>query len=953
MRTTLRAVAITYIAYLVITLLIITPLLNILPHRFVEKNFGRELHTKWVILNPFKLSLDVAEAQLNEPDGERFASLSEASVNLSVESIWQPGWVFDTLLVSELFANIVRKPEGDFNFSDMAGSDAAPAEEETEDSGIPGVTVHDFNIHSDALVYTDQTRVKPYSSRWNGLKIHVLDLSTVLEDGRPYSLDVYGEAGGSLHWEGTLSIPNAHSEGSLSLENLSMPILGNLAEPWLEFAIKDGRYGAKGLYEVSWKDEVSYRITEGQMGLSTVAIAPKSPADLPETSVQLKSLAIENITLDGSTETVGIDTITIDGLAVAGWQEGQRISLQELFLGTQPTESGAADPEEEEGEEEQKAEETGQNATEAGWSVALNKAQLINSNVRWRSEFTDPPLLDIQPLEASIEHVTWPLSGDSQLSLALSANQQASIAVDGVLALAAGNGSINYSLDGLPLTWFNPNLPEALKAHFSGGDIQIAGTVALGEFAPAQIGLDGAIRNFSVTREGAETTLTGWETVRFEGLSVDMEQHHLLLQKLTIDDYKGRLHIARDGSINAMNIWKEEVGEEAGEIVEDLTEDKPWTFSIPTVRITDSEVDFMDQSLPIEFRTVIGDLNGEIRGMATNPKESATIELKGSVDGYAPVALGGEFNPFDITADQDLDLTFDGIDMALLSPYSGTYVGYPIEQGLLTLHLHYTLQSSNLQGKNDLVIDQMKLGEKIESDKAVDIPLELGLAILTDSNGVIDMKVPVSGNVDDPAFSLGGVISKAFINILTKAITAPFSLLAGLVDSDEDLQRLTFASGSADLDDANRAKLGQLNEALQQRPGLSLVISGSLNLSADRERLQKDTVKAQLVAAGLPPEELASKGPAWEKAIAKRYQKLAEKSADNAEPTAREQYLHIARSIAVSDQQMIELSEQRAIAAKGYLINELGMAVDRAVVGKSDLDDESNLFSGVLLGIEN
>ena len=787
--------------------------------------------------------------------------------------------------------------------------------------------------------------VTPYSSRWNGLKIHVLDLSTVLEEGRPYSLDVYGEAGGSLHWEGTVSIPNAHSEGRLSLKNLSLPILWHLAEPWLEFEIKDGRYDMKGLYEVNWKDKVSYRITEGKIGLSTVNIAPKSPKELPETSVQLDSLGIEDITLDGSAERVGINTITIDGLAISGWQEGQRLSLQELFLGTQPTDPGAAPLEEDEAEEE--------DSTEIGWSVALNKAKLINSSMRWRSEFTDPPTLDIKPIDASIENVTWPLSGDSQLALGLAANQQAKISLDGVLALAQGDGSINYSLDGLPLAWFNPNLPEALKAQITGGNIQITGNVALGEFTPMQIGLDGAIRNFSATREGAEENLTSWETVRFEGLSVDMTQNNLLLQKLAIDDYKGRLHIAKDGSINAMNIWKEEVGEQAEEIAEDLSRNKPWTFSIPAVELTDSEIDFMDQSLPIVFRTVVGDLNGEILGMATNPTTAATIELKGSVDGYAPVALGGEFNPFDATADQELDLTFDGVDMALLSPYSGTYAGYPIEQGLLSLHLHYTLKSNELQGKNDLVINQLKLGKKIESDKAVDVPLELALAILTDSNGVIDMKVPVTGNVDHPEFSLGGVISNAFITILTKAVTAPFSLLAGLVDSDEDLQRLTFASGSAELDDANRAKLGQLNEALSHRPGLSLVISGSLNLSADRKRLQENTVNAQLIEAGLPQKELDNKGLAWEKAIANLYDALGEKFTNNPEATARELYLHIANSIQISDQQMIELSEQRALAVKSYLINEAGMETDRAVLGKSNLDEKSNLFSGVLLGIDN
>lgn len=945
MRTILRVAAIAYIAWLAICLVLVTPLLNILPHHFVEKNFGRELHTKWVILNPFKLSLDVADAQLDEPDGERFASLSRASVNLSMASIWQPGWVFDTLLVSDLFANIVRTPSGDFNFSDMAASEAEPAQEEDEEGGIPGLTVRDFSIHSDALIYTDQGRERPYSSRWNGLKLHVLDLSTVLEEGRPYNLDVYGEAGGGLHWEGTLSIPKAYSEGKLSLENLSMPVLWHLAEPWLEFEIKDGRFGAQGLYEVSWKDEVSYRITEGKMGLSTVAVAPKAAEQLPDTSVQLKSLDIADITLDGSTETVGINSITVDGLAVAGWQEGQRISLQELFLGAQPAATGATAPAEAAAGEDSPG--------EAGWRVALGKAQLINSSVSWRSEFTDPPLLDISPIAASIENVNWPLSGDSQLALSLAANQQVKITADGILALAPGNGSINYSLDGLPLTWFNPNLPEALKAHFTGGEVQVAGTVALGEFAPLQIGLDGAINNFSATREGDEDILTGWETVRFEGLAVDMEQNNLVLQKLAIDDYQGRLHIAPDGSINAMNVWKAEVGEQVEEIAQELTEDDPWNFSIASVSITDSEIDFMDQSLPITFRTVVGDLNGEIKGMATKPVAPATIEIKGSVDGYAPVALDGEFNPFDITANQDLGLTFDGVDMALLSPYAGTYAGYPIEQGLMTLHLHYTLQDSKLKGKNDLVIDQLKLGKKIDSDKAVDIPLELGLALLTDSNGVIDMKVPVSGNVDDPSFSLGSVIAGAFINVLTKAITAPFSILAGLVNSEEDLQRLTFASGSAELNDANKAKLAQLNEALQQRPGLSLRVAGSLNLSADRERLQKETVKMQLIDDGLPVEELDSKGPAWEKAIARRYKKLPEKIAGQTEPTARQQYLHIASSISISDQQLLELSEQRAIAAKSYLINELGMAVDRAVVGKSDLDAKNNLFSGVSLGIDN
>ena len=247
----------------------------------------------------------------------------------------------------------------------------------------------------------------------------------------------------------------------------------------------------------------------------------------------------------------------------------------------------------------------------------------------------------------------------------------------------------------------------------------------------------------------------------------------------------------------------------------------------------------------------------------------------------------------------------------------------------------------------------MKLGEKIDSDKAVDVPLELALALLTDSNGVIDMQVPVSGNIDDPEFDVGSVIFNAFLNLITKAITAPFTLLANLVNSEEDMQRLTFASGSADLDEANKTKLTQLTEALKQRPGLSLVISGRLNIPADRERLQKNTLKKQLLEAGLSAEALDNKGPDWEKAIGKRYKSLPGNSGQPAATSPREQYLQVAKTIEVTDSQMIELAGQRAVAVKRYLVNESQLDANRAVVEQTALDDEAQLFSGVELSIGN
>jgi hypothetical protein len=369
--------------------------------------------------------------------------------------------------------------------------------------------------------------------------------------------------------------------------------------------------------------------------------------------------------------------------------------------------------------------------------------------------------------------------------------------------------------------------------------------------------------------------------------------------------------------------------------------------------VNNSEIDFMDESLPIKFRTVIGQLNGEILGISTDPGSQTQVDIRGSVDGYAPVTLQGTAKPFREPPDLDLDLSFDGVDLALLTPYSGTYAGYAIDRGLLKLDLNYTLADSQLEGHNSVVIDQLKLGDKVESDKAADLPLELAVALMTDSNGVIDIQVPVSGNIDDPSFDIGGVVTKAFFNLITKAVTAPFTLLANLVGSEEDLQRLSFKTGSAALDEASKTKLDQLNMALTERPALKLVIAGRLNLKADRERLQQLALRQQMLDEGLPAEAIDSRSEKWEASVEKRFATLPPAGGDAPEPNTAQQYDAIAANVNVPDGDLLELAEARSVAVKSYLVNERQLGASRAAIEQTQLDNDKHNFSGVELSLGN
>lgn len=934
MRKLLRVAVIAYVSYLVIALLVVTPALNVLPHWFLKDTYSRELRTGWVLFNPFTLSLDIHDAELFDDTGEPFLAFSEASVNLSLDSLWQPGWVFDALLLRDLKLDVVRLDPDEYNFSDLLAADAAvETPEAAPDAPLPALTVRDVDLHSATLALTDRTREPAYTSRWNDLRVRLTDVSTVFDELRPFSVEIEADGGGILQWQGDISVAGGTSSGHWSLAGFDLVNLWQFAKPWLAFELKQGRLSVEGDYRLDWTDTPAYTVSNGRISLSNLDIQPQRPQQLPDTAIGVEALDISGIAVDGATRKVALDTVTLEKLAASTWRDGAKVTLQDLFTVTLP-ESPAT------------AEDSG-----PPWTVSLNKAQLRNGSLQWRSEYTDPQQLDITPIEGTVEHLTWPLSGDTRLSLGLSVNDQTQLSAQGTLALATGVGAFEYTLEALPLPWFNPILPKPLKATITGGLLALKGEAALQDFAPTTIALDVKIREFAARQAEEEVTLTGFDLLHLDGVAVDMTQHTLALRKLAVDNYTGRLHIRQDGSINAANVWKREVGDEAQQLADELTENKPWRFSLPLVQVSDSAIDFMDESLPIQFRTVIGDLEGEVRNLGSDPGTTATVDLEGSVDGYAPVALKGEIAPMASPADLDLRLTFDGVDMALLSPYTGTYAGYKIDRGLLDLDLHYTLNNNQLQGDNAIRIEKLKLGEKVASDRAVDLPLELALAILTDSNGVIDLAVPVKGDVKNPQFDIGSVISKAIINVITKAITAPFSLLAGLVDTEEDLQRINFSSGSAKLSDKNQEKLKELAAALSQRPQLSLVITGRLNLATDRARLQRNALRARLLEDGLSADEIKTRGPDWEKAIADLYEALPDRGAAGPEPSAREQATTVEKSIAIPDEQLTELAGQRAVAVKLFLLTDAGLAPERAVVGQSSVKDSENTFSGVELGI--
>ena len=280
------------------------------------------------------------------------------------------------------------------------------------------------------------------------------------------------------------------------------------------------------------------------------------------------------------------------------------------------------------------------------------------------------------------------------------------------------------------------------------------------------------------------------------------------------------------------------------------------------VRLQNAKLDFADLSLRPQFAAKIYELNGVITGLSTKRDARSQIELDGRIDEFGLARVRGQLNPFAPTDNTDLNVVFKNVDMVSASPYTMKFAGYKVAEGKISLDLQYKVRNRQLDGTNQVVLDKLTLGERIDSPDALKLPLELALAILKDSDGRIDLGLPVSGDMNDPQFSYGALIWKAVGNVLTKIVTAPFRALGNLLGISADkLESIDFDPGSAVLLPPEREKLKQVAQILAKREQLKLAVPGQYS-DTDGAALRAQAVRRAVAAkAGIKLEAGEEPGP--------------------------------------------------------------------------------------------
>ncbi|WP_233511211.1 DUF748 domain-containing protein [Dyella psychrodurans] len=262
---------------------------------------------------------------------------------------------------------------------------------------------------------------------------------------------------------------------------------------------------------------------------------------------------------------------------------------------------------------------------------------------------------------------------------------------------------------------------------------------------------------------------------------------------------------------------------------------------IGQITLANGNLNYTDNFIKPNYTANITQLAGKIGAFGTDTSDKpADVTLQGQLDDNSPVNIDGTINPLTPVAFLDIKAKADGVELTHLSPYSGKYAGYPITKGRLTMDVHYQLDQGKLNADNHIFLTQLTFGDRIEGPGVSHLPVKLAVALLKDSNGNIDIHVPVSGSLNDPHFSIGGVIWQAFVNLIKRAVTAPFRLLASSMGGGgQDLGYVEFGPGSNVLDAQATQRLDQIVVMLDKKPALKLDITGRVDPSLDQDGLRK------------------------------------------------------------------------------------------------------------------
>lgn len=820
-----------FIAYTLAGFLLAPGLLEKVLSDKVSEKLHLQARVKELRINPLALSVELKDFTIH--DGPRqLIGLERLYLNVDATSLFRWAIAMDEVHLDKPYVNAVLAANGELNLLKLVPPD------DKEPSPEIRWLIHDFKLNGGAIDFTDEGKKPALKSRMEPLNLALQEISSLPDRSGGYQLVAESGRGGRFAWKGELGLKPLKSRGHITIEGIDLPFFSQLSPTPLPVTVKAGVLGLSTDYRLeTGKGPLSVRLEQGTATLKDLELAANGPQ--ADRLLKLPVLQVSGIAMRYPEQLASVAEVRLTGgeLEVVREASGQLNWLKAINSVPPAKPSKPA---------------TTAEAPAKPWTASLEQLVLEKFTVHARDEGVKPAFAtEIRDIELRLKGLSQNLqqSIDVELDAAIGESGKIHVAGDAIPGSPRFEGDID--LQGLALAPLQTYIKDVAQIELKSGALATQGRL---RFSPAEkpsMTYSGTaeVTQVLVHDQKMDERLLSFDRLAFRNIDFRQVPDRLSIQQIHAGSLFGRVIINADRTVNlgTLAVDAKTPAAKSGAPA------KPFPVRIGKVSFSDSSLAFADMSMRPEFATGIEKLKGEITGLNSEEITRANIKLEGRVDRYGKAAISGQINPLAKDLFADIGVNFKNVELTTLTPYSAKFAGYRIDKGQLNLDLHYNIVKRALKAENKVVLNQLTLGDKVDSPDAMHLPLKLALALLKDSHGVIDIDLPITGSLDDPEFKYGRVLWKAFVNLLTKAATAPFRMLADLAGgNEEEMKSVLFPLGNATLPDTEIAKLEKIAKALAQRPALSLEVRGLADSRHDALSIRTQRFNEAARQRGLP-----------------------------------------------------------------------------------------------------
>lgn len=885
---------------------------------------------------------------------------------------------FDEIRIDAPTANLARDKDGVLSVEKMFAPAPAPAAAQPAASAPVAasaanaaakpappldLSIKRFVLNDGTVNVRDNAASRPVDAGMQKLAVTLTDFSTLASAPAHYTLNTdFKDNAGSLGVAGAFGFVAKTASARLDLKSLNLPRL----QPYLDTAtaaqLLDGKLTATANIGASWaKSPPAVMVTDTQLDLQSLKVAAPGSKDavisLAQGSAKIKQV-------DVAARRAEITSIDTTGLAI----DAQRLkdgSINLAALGGQHE----ATPQRTAIHAVKKAQAEG-----PAWHYKIGELSLKDATANFTDNTTPQPVkLNITPLQLKVQNISDDLSRPLPVDLQATLNKKGTLGIKGDVTATPLKVAVKVNANRLDAAAFEPYFGSKLNAVIASALLNADGDLTLSQAKSLKATYRGdmALVEVRMLDKATSDPFAGWGSLALSNLKADYDEHGTVVDagRVTFTKFYGRVLLDAQGKLNLKDVVAHESG-----AAQSLTRDKSGAEPVPltpqaastvaaasapaapaapaTVTaatppqspvklhfgqlvLQQGRVTYTDNFIKPNFTANLVGIQGTVGAFGTQSTTSAPVDIAAKVAANGPLSIRGTVNPLIAKPALDLTAVAHDIELTNLTPYSAKYAGYPITKGKLNVDLHYKLDNDQLNANNHIFIDQLTFGDHVDNTTATKLPVRLAISLLKNSRGEIDVNLPVSGSLANPEFSIGGLIWHAVLNLLEKAVTAPFSLIANAFGGKgEELGYVEFEPGSAKLTDADTQKLDTIVKALSDKPSIRMDLIGRVDPAVDEPALRtgyvdrlvkqqkiKDVVgngeSVDLSTVTVDPKD-------YDKYLTKAY-----KSADFKKPTNfvgltkslpdDEMKSALAANAPIDDASLRQLAQQRAQSVQQYL----------------------------------